>query len=452
MSEPVWPLDSTFYSFMSYSGISSNAQCSDGNSLDMYLREATRTRNLPTGGGYGFLAFAGDHGETTIAPVSDPEAGPRPFVHFVAKVVSRCNIQCSYCYMYEHADQTWRTMPTHMSEATEAAMIDRIESYLVTRRPPAALVILHGGEPLLYGAQRINRLAERLRRARERHGVVVDLAIQTNATIVDDAIIGVLTRHGIRVGVSLDGPPQTHDANRRDTRGHGTYERVSGGLRRLLAATSEGLPPPAVTAVIDPTTQPRDVIAHFLELGIERVDFQLPDLNHDTYPHKRWPAGTFGAWLIELYEELWRLEQPLRVRSIELLIRLLLGAPYGGDILGEHSFGTLVIDTDGSYHAHDALKATFNGATATGRSVRTDDISSVETHPMVLAFTNKASAAAITCRRCPLFAVCGGGLVAHRYSASRGYDSTSVYCTDLAMLIRHVDSSIERWREEQDSA
>ena len=33
---------------------------------------------------------------------------PIPFRQFILKVHSRCNLSCSYCYVYEMADQAWR--------------------------------------------------------------------------------------------------------------------------------------------------------------------------------------------------------------------------------------------------------------------------------------------------------------------------------------------------------
>ena len=38
-----------------------------------------------------------------------------PFRQFILKVHSRCNLSCSYCYVYEMADQGWRGLPKRMS-------------------------------------------------------------------------------------------------------------------------------------------------------------------------------------------------------------------------------------------------------------------------------------------------------------------------------------------------
>jgi uncharacterized protein len=55
----------------------------------------------------------------------------QPITTFVVKVVSRCNLKCSYCYMYEHPDQTWRDQPVVMTAET----IQRKDSGLKNASP-----------------------------------------------------------------------------------------------------------------------------------------------------------------------------------------------------------------------------------------------------------------------------------------------------------------------------
>lgn len=38
-----------------------------------------------------------------------------PFRQFVLKVNGRCNLACSYCYVYEGADSSWRDRPNRVS-------------------------------------------------------------------------------------------------------------------------------------------------------------------------------------------------------------------------------------------------------------------------------------------------------------------------------------------------
>jgi uncharacterized protein len=40
-----------------------------------------------------------------------------PFQQFVLKVHSRCNLACTYCYVYQGADESWRRRPARVPDA-----------------------------------------------------------------------------------------------------------------------------------------------------------------------------------------------------------------------------------------------------------------------------------------------------------------------------------------------
>ena len=40
-----------------------------------------------------------------------------PFHTFIWKIASRCNLNCTYCFVYNMADQRWREQPAFMSDA-----------------------------------------------------------------------------------------------------------------------------------------------------------------------------------------------------------------------------------------------------------------------------------------------------------------------------------------------
>ena len=46
------------------------------------------------------------------------------------------------------------------------------------------------------------------------------------------------------------------------------------------------------------------------------------------------------------------------------------------------------------------------------------------------------------CTGCEVAGICGGGLYAHRYHPVGGFDHRSIYCRDLAFLIRHIRSRV----------
>ena len=56
---------------------------------------------------------------------------PPSFTSFLVKVASRCNLNCSYCYMYQHADQSWKKKPLTLSAQHQDLLATRLLSSLI---------------------------------------------------------------------------------------------------------------------------------------------------------------------------------------------------------------------------------------------------------------------------------------------------------------------------------
>src|SRR5271168_379665 len=108
----------------------------------------------------------------------------RYITQVILKVASRCNLNCSYCYVYNMADSTWKNRPALMpDEVFEAAMTRSLEQCRFTGQD-RILIAFHGGEPCLIGPDRFDTWCQRA------HGVLGDivkvkLAMQTNGTLLD---------------------------------------------------------------------------------------------------------------------------------------------------------------------------------------------------------------------------------------------------------------------------
>ena len=82
----------------------------------------------------------------------------------LVKTASRCNFDCSYCYVYHGADSSWRLQPKRMGREVVAAVRARLVEQ-AERQEMGFAVVLHGGEPLLLGFQRLAELLRGLRAA-----------------------------------------------------------------------------------------------------------------------------------------------------------------------------------------------------------------------------------------------------------------------------------------------
>ncbi|MFD0524781.1 radical SAM protein [Paractinoplanes durhamensis] len=103
------------------------------------------------------------YAELDVAALRAAGHRPVPFREFVLKIHQRCNLACDYCYMYEHADQSWRERPRTMSDEVRDATLARMATHARDHDLPRVRIVLHGGEPLLYGTA---RLAEFVAQAR----------------------------------------------------------------------------------------------------------------------------------------------------------------------------------------------------------------------------------------------------------------------------------------------
>ncbi|MET9074279.1 FxsB family cyclophane-forming radical SAM/SPASM peptide maturase [Streptomyces sp. NPDC004232] len=369
---------------------------------------------------------------TADTPVAQP---PRPFRQFIVKMHGRCNLACRYCYLYEGPDHTWRTRPAAAPAEVLARTADRVAEHARAHALSTVSLVLHGGEPLLAGVDTLARFTDDVR-ARVPAGCAVRATVQTNATLLTHARMTVLARHGIRVGISLDGGRPAHNARRVDHAGRPSWPAAARGAR--LVAEHFPRSYAGVLTVVDPTSDPVDTYESLLALGPPALDLLLPHGNWSA-PPPHWGEARYGAWLCRVFDRWWSAgRRETRVRLFEECLALLLGLPAATESLGLQPFDAVVVETDGSIEQVDSLKSAYEGAAATGLDVFRHDFDRALAHPGVAARQAGPDALADRCRACPLLTVCGGGHYAHRYRAGQGFRNPSVYCADLQHFIQHV--------------
>lgn len=252
---------------------------------------------------------------------------PLPFDQFVVKIHSRCDLGCDYCYVYKHADQSWREQPKVMAKETICRIAQRIGEHARVHGLTRIAVTLHGGEPLLAGSELIGFFARMLREALPPI-TTVELSVETNGTHLNEEMLEVLRRHVIGVGVSFDGYREAHDRHRTRPSGRGSYDDVVAGIGRLRAQRYchlfRGL-----LATIDLRNDPVATYEELLRYEPPAVDFLLPHGNWTTAPPRRIegaPETPYADYLIAVFER-WYPATPMEtpVRLFENIIQLLLG-------------------------------------------------------------------------------------------------------------------------------
>lgn len=360
------------------------------------------------------------------------------------KVASRCNLNCSYCYVYHMGDDGWRAQPKRMTSDTGARIAEQLGAVLRTQQTPFS-VVLHGGEPLLLGRK---RLVELLAALRAELPPPCGLHIQTNGLLLSDDIIDALVAYDVGVSISIDGPAETHDQFRVDHRGGGSHSKVADAIARLRARPDAQPLFAGVLAVIDPRTDPAAVYESLKATGAPGIDVLVRDGNWDKLPFgKTAPETTeYGSWLVGLLDAYLGDAHPPRLRLLDDLLRLILGGQSQKEGVGLSDYGILVIEPDGEVQKNDTLKVAHAGADRfeTTWNVHRDRLTDILASPAYADYHAQQQPTSRLCRTCPELRICGGGMVAHRWRGGSGYNNPTIFCADQKHLIAEMRRVVAR--------
>lgn len=351
------------------------------------------------------------------------------------KVAERCNLNCSYCYMYNQGDQSYLKRPKVMSAATFSAMLGRIKEYCEARASQI-LICFHGGEPLLVGYDRLEAMAEEARATLG--GYLGGLKIQTNATLIDNAWADLLKRNRIGVGISLDGPKEINDKVRVDFAGRGSHDAIIRGLRMLQKKAIDC----SILSVVNPGESGLAAYHHFRQLGVKKIIFLLPDVDRD---RKQAWYGHLGEtpvadYLLPIFDA-WMDEDDAEIRLHPFWDMLVL-ARHGqcrNDAFGNPPVTYLIIESDGAIQPLDVLRGCDPEMVETHMNVHEHGFDQVVTSsPLLNNIMTGNIPLCDTCTKCSYVDVCGGGYLPHRYSQENGFDNPSSWCADIKKIYAHM--------------
>jgi uncharacterized protein len=332
--------------------------------------------------------------------------------YVIMQPTTLCNLDCAYCYLPFRAVD--RRMPVEVAAAVATSVNDW------ARLVPRFSVVWHGGEPLATGRAHLAALMAPF--------TGVEHHIQTNATLIDDAWCGFLQDHGVRVGVSIDGPPDL-TAQRVNRAGQPAYQQIMAGIAALRR---HGIPFAALCVVSAPRPGlAARLYAFFLELGCYALGINVEEREGVNTRDTAYHPGSVRAFWSELTAA-WRARPTIELREIEWALRY-AGAALAGtddDLLPRQQDPIPVIAEDGRVVLLSPELAGFTdpryGDFASGR------VPDTPLHEIVAAAAAEPAgwiaeylAGVEACRAsCPYFGFCGGAHAANRYFEHGRFDGT----------------------------
>jgi uncharacterized protein len=367
---------------------------------------------------------------------ADPAAFlEQPISQLLVKVATRCNIDCSYCYWFR--DAAVYEKPKLMSAIVLRQLLRRIEEHVTRYALVDFPIVLHGGEPLLWGIENFHQMAAACEGIASRTGCEIPIAVTTNGVLIDDDWLDCFEARRISVAISLDGPAHIHDIHRRTFQGTGTHAAVERAAK-MLVSRDIGV---SALAVCNPSYPPQQYVEFFADCGIANYDIMIPDATVDEKPPS---IGAFYKGLFDSWLQANRSAHSVNIRIISDMITALLGNNSPTEGVGHKPIELCTVMTDGSVEAHDVLRIAGDGFTKTKFNIFEHAIDEVRNEPRWIAAREASINLCEKCRQCKFMNACGGGYLPHRFSSKNGYDNPSVYCDDLYSMFESMQSVLEQ--------
>lgn len=351
----------------------------------------------------------------------------------VLKVAQRCNLNCTYCYVYNRGDNGWKARPKFISEVVIRKLAERIAEHCGRHGLDRFNIEFHGGEPLLLGHERFRAMVELL--VADAHPVRLKFHLQTNGLLLDPEWVKLFDEFGISFGISLDGPPELADQHRVDHRGAGSTHRVVDNIRTLYSMEAFRDSFGGILAVLMDldSCSPEALLDWFADLHVPSIDLLLPDGNYADPPPGAPAPSRYGDFLIRAFDHWLAMDSTApNVRLFDHLIRGMWGEAPSLDSLGGDIGMLCVIETDGTIGESDV-----------GRicpPLRVDRLSifsnALEEHSHA-SVAAQSQALCATCLTCPVLHMCGGGYLPHRFDGV-SFQNPSYYCEALKRLCTHI--------------
>jgi len=346
-------------------------------------------------------------------------------VPIIKTVGVACNLKCRYCWFNPLDQSKVERMPPALLEklVRDYAEADDCGSYQF---------IWHGGEPLMAGID-FFRTALAFQ-GRYMGGAKVKNVIQTNGTMLTPKWVKFFLDAGFKVGVSLDGPREFHDAFRVTPRGAGSHDRI---MKNLVSARELGLKFSVIATVNKANVgAPDDLFDFFVANGINSFGFNMVfETDSDGIPmpfsistedYAEFQCRIFDRWLE-------RDDPKLRIRHIDSIVGGMLGVPVRSCIYAGTCQRFLNINSDGDVYPCERLtKAERLGnlhESSLGEIVR------AKPYHAHCAMTNDLPS---DCKSCRFLNVCRNGCTHHRI------DGKLYFCEGRKRVFCHIESALSR--------
>lgn len=349
-------------------------------------------------------------------------------VPIIKTVGVACNLKCRYCWFNSLDQSKVERMPEKLLEKL-------VRDYAEADDSGSFQFIWHGGEPLLAGI----KFFEAALRFQKLYmaGAKIKNVIQTNGTMLTPNWVSFFLENRFKVGVSLDGPREFHDAYRITPRGAGSYNRI---MKNLVSARKLGLKFSVIATVNKSNVgAPDELFDFFVGHGINSFGFNMVferdsvgipmsfSISNEEYAD--FQCRIFDRWLE-------RDDPKLRIRHIDSIVGGMLGLPVRSCIYAGTCHRFFNINSNGDVYPCERLTDAPRLGNLQESSL--SDIVRASPYQAHCTMTNDLPS---DCKSCRFLKVCRNGCTHHRV------DGKLYFCEGRKQVFRHIESALNRIAE-----
>lgn len=197
------------------------------------------------------------------------------------QVTQQCNLRCEYCiYSGESGNYQNRS---HQSKKMSIELARKGIDFLIAHSQDSNRLNIgfYGGEPLLE-FELIKKCVEYAKEQAE--GKEVSFSMTTNATLLSEEIIKYLSENDILLTISLDGPKEIHNKNRKFAgSGTGSFDKIMESMEILKERYPEYFRNILFNVVMDPTADYKCISEFFVSYDTVRDAYKMVSLPSTQY-------------------------------------------------------------------------------------------------------------------------------------------------------------------------
>ncbi|MGQ9633966.1 MAG: anaerobic sulfatase maturase [Bryobacteraceae bacterium] len=357
-------------------------------------------------------------------------AAPRIESLLIKPASAVCNLDCAYCFYLDREADPYRDLP---GRSMDLETLERVVDTWLFYSYPNSSFAFQGGEPTLAGLRFFEKLVE-FQQRHGRDGQSVSNSLQTNGILINEDWCALLKQYQWLVGLSLDGPEETHDRYRLNRGGSGTWKRVMRALETLQRQAVDY----NILCVVSQANveQPKELYRFFRSAGADNLQF-IPlaefDPEGNPLPFTITPEQ-YGRFLLELFELWWPERRKVRMRWFDNVAEAIAGLRPGNCTLHETCDSYVVVEYNGDVYPCDF----FVSAEWKLGNIRVDSWPEIARRRKRYDFAAKKALPHPECQRCEHLDICHGGCPKLRHGRRRDFHELDYFCQAYKMAFARI--------------